>query len=285
MGTTGLVSVVGDGALVEHGIARIQDLARRWTRFDQDSELSKLRAACGRPVAVSPDTFQLVAAACAASRITNGLFDPTVLDAMIANGYDRTFADLGERTTPTALPRPAPGIDGVHLDRVANTVMLACGVGIDPGGIGKGLAADIVADELIQLGARGVLVDIGGDISCRGEGPQDGRWVVDVAHPFRDEPILHLALTDVAIATSSCLRRRWGPESSLHHIVDPRTGRPTATRLVMAAVIDAEAWRAEALATAVIVAGDVAAAASASAIALDGAGALHASHDLLELVA
>jgi thiamine biosynthesis lipoprotein len=284
MGTTGLVSVIGQADLADYAVTRVEALERRWTRFDTESELSRLRVSGGRPVKVSPDTLQLVTVACEASRLTNGLFDPTVLDAMIANGYDRTFADLRDRPAPTTSPRPAPGIASIRVDSERQTVTLADGVGIDPGGIGKGLAADMVADELMQRGARGVLVDIGGDICCRGAGPWDGAWVVDVAHPFRDAALLHLALRDAGIATSSCLRRRWAG-GARHHIVDPATGRHTATAIVAATVIAAAAWRAEALAKAVIVAGDLAAAAGASAIAVDAEGAVRATPDLLELVA
>jgi thiamine biosynthesis lipoprotein len=284
MGTTGLVSVIGPSNLAHDAVSRIEALERRWTRFDPDSELSRLRVAGGRPVRVSADTLQLVAVACEASRLTKGLFDPTVLDAMIANGYDRTFTDLGGGPAPTAAPRAAPGIASIRVGRARQTVTVAAGVGIDPGGIGKGLAADIVADEVMQRGARGVLVDIGGDVRCRGVGPYEGAWVVDVAHPFRDGSLLHLALGDAGIATSSCLRRRWAA-GSRHHIVDPATGRPTATAIVAATVIAAAAWRAEALAKAVIVAGDLAAAAGASAIAVDAEGAVRATPDLLELVA
>jgi FAD:protein FMN transferase len=285
MGTTGLVAVLGDAGLLPVAHARIAELESRWSRFRPDSEVNALRAARGRPVAVSSDTFRLLRTACTAWRRTDGLFDPTVADAMIANGYDRSFSELSEDTPASSAARPAPSASGVVFDDVERTIALPPGVGIDPGGIGKGLAADIVATELIGLGARAALVDIGGDIRCVGDGPYDGRWVISVAHPSQDHAALHLALTDAGVATSSCLRRRWGAGRAMHHIVDPATGRPAQTEIAAATVIAPEAWWAEALATAVIVAGDTAVAGDALVVAFDAAGMAHGSPELLELAA
>ena len=88
---------------------RLADLEARWSRFRPDSELSTLNRAAGRPVAVSPETLTLLALAVLGWQATGGRFDPTVLDALEAAGYDRSFDQL-----PTARPgadgtRPAPG--------------------------------------------------------------------------------------------------------------------------------------------------------------------------------
>lgn len=280
MGTDALVSVVGDARLARYGQTRVEQLETRWSRFRPDSEVSSLNAAAGRPVAVSSDTIRLVRTGCAATALTDGRFDPTVLHAVIANGYDRTFGQLGEHTT-TRTAAPSPGAHDIAIDDERQTVQFPRGLGFDPGGIGKGLAADLAADEIIGRGAEGVLVDIGGDITCRGRGPMDGLWVVDVEHPWRDEPLLHLAVRDAGAATSSTLRRRWGPGRSVHHIVDPATGQPTTTSLVSATVFAAEASTAEALATAVIVAGTIDVAGNASVIAVASDGTVHASGELV----
>src|SRR5689334_16393053 len=86
MGTDVHLSALGDPGLLVDARARIEDLERRWSRFLVDSELSRLNRAAGRPVAVDDETFSLVALAVHAWRETGGRFDPTVLDAVCAEG-------------------------------------------------------------------------------------------------------------------------------------------------------------------------------------------------------
>src|SRR3954449_11188966 len=105
MGTEAQVVVVGGTpADVEAAQARVEDLERRWSRFRPDSELQRLNAGAGGPVRVSADTRVLVEAAIDAWRDTGGRFDPTVLDALEAGGYDRPFAP---RVGAPRAPRPA----------------------------------------------------------------------------------------------------------------------------------------------------------------------------------
>jgi thiamine biosynthesis lipoprotein len=92
MGTTAHVVVVGNEQLVAHAFARLDDLERRWSRFIATSEISRMNAHAGAPVVVSADTFLLLTLAVNAWRRTHGLFDPTVLAAVQALGYDRDFA-------------------------------------------------------------------------------------------------------------------------------------------------------------------------------------------------
>ncbi len=289
MGTTAHVAVLGgDRGLVHQAAARIADLERRWSRFTPDSELSRLNAGPGDVATiVSPDTYRLVERSVGAWHLTNGRYDPTVLSAVIANGYDRTFSSIpSDRHVSTPRPQRAPGCGEIGLDSRIHAITLPAGVGIDPGGIGKGLAADMVAEELMARGAHGVLVDIGGDIRVCGTGPHDGSWVIDVNHPLHPErTLLHLALTDAGVATSSRLQRRWDLNGiSHHHLIDPATGGPTTTPLVAATVIAGEAWWAEALTKMLFVTGDLDTVPNASAMTVDDTGRCRATDDLMGML-
>jgi thiamine biosynthesis lipoprotein len=132
-------------------------------------------------------------------------------------------------------------------------VSLPPGAVVDPGAIGKGLAADLVSAELVADGAAGALVSVGGDLRVAGRAPAGG-WIVALDHDG-SEPIGSVALVAGGVATSSILRRRWWtPAGRVHHVIDPRTGRPTSGAAIACTVVAGEAWWAEALATAVIVA-------------------------------
>jgi thiamine biosynthesis lipoprotein len=257
MGTTAHVMVVGDATLLEVAWARIDELERRWSRFREDSEVSALNRHRGAPVLVSDDTMALLGRALEAFELTQGCFDPTVGHALAVHGYDRDFSECVAPRAVTATVGPAPGLAGLELDPLLPAARLPAGARFDPGGIGKGLAADLVAEELLESGASGALVNLGGDLRAVGEPPADEGWVIGVPRPAEPErELVRFALVEGAVATSSRLRRRWrtaGGEA--HHLVDPATGRPAITDVVAVTVVTDEAWKAEAISKAVFLSG------------------------------
>jgi thiamine biosynthesis lipoprotein len=250
----------GAARLLAGAWARIETLEGRWSRFRPDSEVSVLNRHGGAPVAVSADTVALVTHALAAWDMTDGRFDPTVGTAIAALGYDRDFGEVSHGTQPApdgAGAGPAPGPGGIDLDPAAGTVTLPPGVRFDPGGIGKGLAADLVAEALVGAGALGALVNLGGDLRAVGEPPDPGGWAVSLPDPLRaGAELARFALPHGAVATSSRLRRRWRTAAGpAHHLLDPTTGRPATGATVAVSVVADRAWRAEALATALFLLG------------------------------
>ncbi|HVN52571.1 MAG TPA: FAD:protein FMN transferase [Acidimicrobiales bacterium] len=241
---------------------RVLELEARWSRFLPDSEVSRLNRAGGAPLRVSVETRELVSRAVEGWEATYGLFDPTVLGDLERAGYDRPFDELGDRRPADAAPRSwlRRGCDGVEVDHVAGTVRLPAGVGFDPGGIGKGYAADLVTAEAIAAGAAGVLVDLGGDIRVRGVPPErKGCWRIGVDDPRGDRTLGPVLLADGAVATSTRTRRRWStPDGERrHHLIDPLMGRPTDSDVLSATAVAAEGWQAEVLAKAAFVGGQV----------------------------
>ena len=254
MGSDAHVIVVGgaDG-LAEMARARLEYLEGRWSRFRDDSELSLANAHPGRWTEVSPETVDLVERALVAHEHTDGLFDPTRLHDVVAAGYRVSFDELAAADVVAVGTSARTGPHGpVEIDRPGLRMRVPAGCGFDPGGIGKGVAADLVSAELMAEGADGVCVNVGGDLRVRGIGPDGGDWVVGIDDP-RDPvapPLARLHLSDGAVATSSRLRRRWtrADGTEAHHLIDPRTGEPARTDVLTATVVAAEGWQAEALA-------------------------------------
>ena len=154
-------------------------------------------------------------------RLTGGLYDPTLLGPVIRAGYDRTFELIPAAARP-GRSDAEPACAGIGFG--PGWARLPAGSGFDPGGIGKGLAADIVASELVAAGADGVCVNLGGDVRVTGEAPGGGTWTVAVEHPAAAAPIALLGLADGAVATSTTLRRRWRVGGEVrHHLIDPAT--------------------------------------------------------------
>jgi thiamine biosynthesis lipoprotein len=289
MGSDGhLIVAGGEPGLVDRAVQRISDLEQRWSRFLDDSEISELNRNAGTFVPVSSETVTLIERALEAWRLSGGAFDPTVLGAMLRAGYDRPFDQLGQ--APPGRNRPGNLLDAGTADIAirGSSVRLPAGTGFDPGGIGKGLAADLVCSELVEAGADGACVNLGGDVRVMGRGPAGGGWTIAVEHPWSPLPIAVLGLAGGAVATSTTLRRRWELDGETrHHVIDPQTGQPSDTDLTLATVVAGEAWVAEVMAKAVLLAGadhpfDIVGGTGAQALAVDDRGTIHATPGLME---
>ena len=256
MGSPGEILIDGPVDLIRLGFSRLRHLEHTWSRFLPDSELNRLQAWRGW-LECSDDLVAALQWCIRMHAETRGLFDPSIRNSLEQLGYDRTFVEIVEQSVRAAdLPEvaPAAGLDG--LDISGNWARIAPGLSIDLGGIGKGLAADIVADELIAAGANSAYVSLGGDIHASGEPVDEDGWKVPLLHPTTGEPVAHHALFSGALVMSTVAFRRWtrgGIEH--HHIIDPRTGSPADTDLVAVAVADQSAARGEALAKSAIIAG------------------------------
>ena len=286
MGTGVHVVVIG-GAPEALSVAeqRIRDLERRWSRFLATSEINAINRNHGRPIIVSADTYELVTRAVDAWYLTGGRFDPTVGPALCAHGYDRDFAEVVHTiSTVAASAEPAPGAAAIDLFPGVNAVTVPPGVTVDPGGIGKGLAADLTAQLVVDQGADGALVNVGGDLRAIGRAPSPEGWAVTVDDPIRaGRELLRLAFPAGAVATSSRLLRRWRTSTGeAHHLIDPVTGRPAQTDVVAVTVVTEAAWWAEALTKALFLAGpsDLAKIADLHAVIVTADGTRHVTGDL-----
>ena len=288
-----LIVLGGSEHLLRAARARIDELEARWSRFRPDSELCALNEARGRPVRVSADTLLAVTSAIEAWHLLNGVFDPTVVVALEHAGYDRTFSELLDRpesapiraSTSESVP-VVPGCAGITIDRMVRAITLPANVRLDLGGIGKGLAADLVAADLMAAGADGVLVNIGGDLRAMGTCATPTGWTVELDHL----PGCALALTAGGLATSAITKRRWmrGTEIA-HHVIDPATGAPATDSAASATVIAPRAVDAETLATAALLAGpdagiELLSVHGASGVLVGRGGERRATVELLELV-
>ncbi|MCU1400393.1 MAG: thiamine biosynthesis lipoprotein ApbE [Acidimicrobiales bacterium] len=261
----------GDSAMLDRATDRVEQLESRWSRFRADSEVSRLNASNGEFCAVSADTALMIERAIELWRLTGASVDPLVLAAVIEAGYDRSFETLTElrsRASGARIAEPWTMIACTDIDIDADAsgafgdadpgprVRLPRGATFDPGGIGKGLAADMIVGELIVGGAEGACVNLGGDLRVDGTGPDGAAWDIGIDHPWTGASMVVVHLRDGGIATSSTLKRTWTVgQDRRHHLIDPSTGSPSTTDLVQATVVAGQAWVAEGLAKAVLLRG------------------------------
>jgi thiamine biosynthesis lipoprotein len=260
--------VCGDApdGVVDWALAEIGRLEQCWSRFRPDSELSRLNARAGTWVRVSAPMMLALTCAADLHRATGGRFDPTVHDALVAAGYDRSFELVAADASAAQplVPVAAPGFDGVEIDTGGACVRVPPGVRLDLGGVGKGLAADLVARGLVERGARSALVGLGGDLSARGEA-RGGAWSIPVEDPLDPGRVAFgRPLREGALVTSTTRVRAWTRGGRrYHHLVDPSTGEPARSGVAAVVGAAAEAWWAEGIAKAIVVGGVAAAAALA----------------------
>lgn len=238
-------------ALVKAELAAVDEAC---SRFRDDSELRYACRAGGRPVTVSPLLADLVAAALRAAAETGGDVDPTVGAALCGLGYDRDFAAItGRRVAPAVRVFDSPDWRSVRLRGRELTV--PGGVLLDLGATAKAVAADRAAALVAVRLGTGVLVALGGDIATAGPAPEGG-WRVLVEDRPGDPSCLVKLPAGAALATSSTAGRTWGrPGELLHHIVDPRSGRPAPVVWRTVSVAAYSCLRANTLSTAAIVRG------------------------------
>ncbi len=241
----------------EHEFRRLDSV---FSRFDASSELSRLNRL--GTLRCSPELVEVTRLALRARESTAGRFDPTVHDALVEAGYDRTFLDLLDDVGgPERSSRPCGG--DVRIDEEDGVVSLAPGTRIDLGGIVKGYAAECACDVLAGLGP--CLANAAGDIAVRGV-PGAGTWTVQVDTP--QAPVV-LGLRHGGLATSGRDYRRWRQNGEeRHHLIDPFTGTPSTSDLLTVTVVGADAVEAEVHAKALFLAGEAAAAAEADRLAL-----------------
>lgn len=239
----------------------------RLSRFDPNSDLSRLNA---DPRASVPATTLLRAAAAAALRaasVSGGLVDPTLLGPLRGVGYLHSRAHVAAGSLPQALeaapprcparPDPTARWRMVEVDEVAGVIRRPPGVELDLGGTAKGWAADLAGARLERHGPYAV--DCGGDL--RLAGGRGAPWEVRVRHPLTGATAHTFHLQAGGVATSGIDARMWQRPGGdyAHHLIDPATGAPAWTGLLTATALAPSALEAEALAKAALLSGPAAA--------------------------
>jgi len=242
----------------------LEDVDTAYSRFREDSELSRLNASPGRVVRVSPLLATAIDAAQRAARLTDGAVDPTIGQAIRVAGYDDDFSRIAaaDRGPVNLRAWRVPGWQAIGFDRQSRVVLLPDGVELDLGSTGKALAADLAARAALNAaGSGGVLVSLGGDIATAGT-PPFGGWRIHVAEDSRVAPDADgevICLPSGGVATSSTTVRRWTRGATvLHHIIDPQTSLPTTGPYRTVTVAAATCLDANIASTAAIVRGETA---------------------------
>jgi thiamine biosynthesis lipoprotein len=258
MDTTVVVELVAPGRtaqelmhLADSAFGWFAEVERRCSRFDEQSELTKLSRRTAEAVSVSTLLFGALKLAVEVARLSGGAFDPTLGRAMEDAGFDKNYLTGARVTTPAARGIRAT-YDDVFLDDSTETVTLRRPMMLDLGAVAKGLAIDLAGQEL--RGLDGFAINAGGDILACGLNADMEPWRIGIRHPRQPDALLTtLRVSDAAVCTSGDYER---PRSTGcgHHLLDAQSGG-SSTAAVSATVVASSAAVADALSTAAFVLG------------------------------
>jgi FAD:protein FMN transferase len=264
MGTMVSVEIVTNSPGVASGImekvwAEAERLERVFSRYLPESEISRINRDAGHhPVPISDEMMVVFSHAEDISRITEGAFDVSVGPLMKIWGFFPERKGQVPAEDELADCIALVGWRAIELNQSERTVhFLKPGVEIDLGALAKGYIVDRVAALLVEEGIENALVNAGGDIYCLGEYPGGRSWRIGLEHPRDEDEILTvLELKNRAVATSGDYRNYFiRSRLRYSHIIDPRTGQPSRSKVVEVSVMAPDCLTADGLATAMFVMG------------------------------
>ncbi len=234
MGTDVTITVVtksdAEGeAAIEAGMAELRRLDAMMSLYKDTSEVTQVNLAAGKhPVKVSPEVIEVVDDAAEISKLSNGVFDITVGPLVVL--WQMRLKE-GKVPTDSEIARIKPLVNyrNIVVDRKASTIYLKkAGMIMDFGGM-KGYTADRVAGIFKKRGITNAVIAVAGDIWVLGHRDDGKPWRIGVQHPRQPDKVLTvLDLSDKYVSTSGDYERFVIREKKrYHHIIDPRTGKPS----------------------------------------------------------
>ena len=240
---------------------RLAELNHALSTWDPNSEISRFNAMTRRDVAMPSNDFSIVlSAALRLWKETGGAFDPTI--GPVVNLWGFGPPERTSHPTDAELEAARLNVGTAHLhwekgrlEKDLDTVQL------DFSGIAKGYAVDEIGRLLEKSNLADYLVEIGGEVVAKGNAMDGEPWRVGVQLPIEHNTNLKLLattlhITNAALATSGDYQnfKELGGKR-VHHIIDPRTGRPTNNNVVSVTVYARDCMTADGVATALMVMG------------------------------
>jgi len=242
------IKAYATNGLLESLYERCVYFEQHLSRHLEDSDVSRINAANGKPVEVAAETADVIAQALLYSEESGGLFDITVGTALELWDFRKGIVPNAEELAEAV---KHIGWQGVTVK--GNTVtLLDPKTKIDLGGIAKGYIADDLARMLREAGCEGALVNLGGNVYALGAKANGSEWNIGLQDPNdeRGAIIGKMKARDASVVTSGLYERNFEHDGVLYyHILDPLTGYPAKTDIVSVSVYSKKSVDGDAYAT------------------------------------
>lgn len=238
---------------ISKAFSQFDRVVRLYTRFNDTSQLAMLNAQSGKTVEVSSELFNLVEKMLEISRLTEGAYDPTIIDLLEFYGFGKT-SDYSRLDNPelmkelNALIKARPSFKEIELNRNRHSIKLVKGQRLDLGSIGKGFAIDLAAKTLAKFPS--FIINAGGDIRAKGRNIENKYWRLGLMKtPLPNKQIQsdtfigYTTVKNASLAGSGGWARK---VKFFHHLIQPSSGLPmneiSQTYVSHKNATDADAW-------------------------------------------
>lgn len=244
---------------IDEAIERLNDINEKMSAFKEDSEISKINSKAGvDSEIVSKDTYEVIKSAVKYSSMLEGTFDPTIRPLVRLWSIGTKEQRIPEKNEIEESLKLV-NYNDVILDEGQSSIMLKHKKqALDVGGIAKGFATDEVRDIFHQHNIKSALIDLGGNIFALGGKEDESPWKVGIQNPFksRGEYIGVLSVKNKSIVTSGNYERNFTKDGKMfHHIIDPKTGYPSQSKIISATIISDNSIDGDGLSTGVYIIG------------------------------
>lgn len=215
---------------IESVFSEFDRIVKKFTRFNEDSELSNINRSSGEWVVISSEFFNLIKYMLELNQKTKGTFDPTIIDFLEVYGYNKDY-DFSKLDNPSLdemvrdIASNRAKASDIELNETELAVKLVKGQKIELGGCGKGYALDQSKEILLNLGFDNFLIDGGGDLISNGTNEKGKDWEVGLYVFENNEKTLKgsTKLVNESIASSGGWARK---VKQFHHLINPNSGTP-----------------------------------------------------------
>lgn len=235
------IASIEDEEVIEKAFKRLAEIDDKLSAFKENSEISKIKSKAGiEPVIVSTDTYYVVKKSKEYSDMLCGAFDPTIRP--LVEVWEESLK-LEQLPSKDAIIEKLKLVNykDIILDEEESSIMLKNSKqSIDLGGIAKGFAADEIRDIFNENKVKSGLIDLGGNVFAIGSKPDGTPWRIGIQSPkkSRGEYVGILNVINKSVVTSGNYEKYFIKDGRrIHHIIDPRTGEPSESRIISATII------------------------------------------------
>ena len=245
---------------IDEAIEKLNDIDDKMSAFKEDSEISKINSKAGTSSEeiVSKDTYFVVKNAVEYSEILEGTFDPTIRPLVKLWSIGTKEEIIPEKLQIEETLKLVNYKD-VLLNESKHSIMLKQKKqALDVGGIAKGFAADEVRDVFYKHNIKSALIDLGGNIFALGSKEDGSPWRVGIQNPFkpRGEYVGILSVKNKSVVTSGNYEKYFMKDGQrFHHIIDPKTGYPSQSKIISATIISDNSIDGDGLSTGIYILG------------------------------
>lgn len=236
-----------DISLLDHALELCDDYENLFSRTRETSELYQINQ--GEKTALSPETEELLSIALSYSRMSGGLFDPSI--GPVSSLWD-FHAETPRVPADSEIKEALPLINSEKIHISNHTIELENSMMLDLGAISKGYIADRIKEYLVEQGVKSAIIDLGGNVLCIGSRPDGTPFQIGIRQPFEDTSAAAatLSVTDQSVVTSGIYERCFTQDDVLyHHLLNPKTGYPCDNELASVTIVSDHSVDGDALST------------------------------------